>query len=133
MTWTGSHCMEPDPQLLPARLRTFLKPVPAKELAQQIGCDPRTAENIKQGHWPIARHWAGLVAAFGRDLTDAVFHPDAAIERLEQEVRTLERQLAETRARAEALEGGSARLAGAPAAHEDGAAARVARQRAQSR
>lgn len=97
MTWTGSQCMEPDPQVLPRRLRTFLQPVPAKELSRQIGCDLRTAENIKQGHWPIARHWAGLVAAFGRDLTEAVFHPDAAIERLERELAEHEERAKEAR------------------------------------
>lgn len=125
--------MELDPQVLPRRLRTFLAPVPAKELSRQIGCDVRTAENIRQGHWPIARHWAGLVAAFGRDLTEAVFHPDAAIERLEREVRDLERQLADRRARAEAVEGGRARLAQADARHEDRPASRVGPSRGPGR
>ena len=126
MTWTGLHCMEPDPQVLPKRLRTYLQPVPAKELSRRIGCDVRTAENIKQGHWPIARHWAGLVAAFGRDLTEAVFHPEAAVARLEQECRDLEQQLARKRAEAEQLAGHSARPAKALARVEDGAAAAVA-------
>jgi hypothetical protein len=114
--------MEPDPQLLPTRLRAFLAPVPAKELSRRIACDVRTAENIKSGHWPIARHWAGLVAAFGRDLTEAVFHPDAAAERLEQEVRHLEEQLAAKRALASRVEGPRARRAPAGARHEDGTA-----------
>jgi transcriptional regulator with XRE-family HTH domain len=71
----------------------------AKQLARKIGCDPRTAEGFRAGrHWPQARHWPGIIAAFGRDVTDAIFHPDAARARLEEEVRALEAQLAERRA-----------------------------------
>jgi len=87
-----------DPQLLSRRLARFVEPMPAKALSERIGCDVRTAENIRRGHWPIARHWAGLIAAFGRDLTEAVFHPDAAQERLAEEVAELEARLAERRA-----------------------------------
>ena len=111
MTSLSPHCMEVDPQVLPARLRRFLAPVPAKHLALAVPCDLRTAENIKSGHWPIARHWAGLVRAFGRDLTEAVFHPDAAAERLEREVAELEAQLATKRAAARALAGNAPRPA----------------------
>lgn len=93
------HCMRTDPQLLSDRLRAFVRErADAKGLSRLIGCDVRTAENIRQGHWPIARHWSGLVAAFGRDLTDAVFHPSIAVARLEAEVRDLEQQLADRRA-----------------------------------
>ena len=99
MTQTLEQCMRRDPQLLATRLQAFVRPrADAKTLAKLIGCDVRTAENIRRGHWPIARHWAGIVAAFGRDVTDAVFHPDAAAARLEAEVRELERTLAERRA-----------------------------------
>lgn len=108
MTYPEQHCMEADPHLLPSRLRRFLAPVSAKQLANAIPCDVRTAENIKSGHWPIARHWAGLVATFGRDVTEAVFFPDAAVERLEQEVRSLEAQLAAKKAAARALAGNQA-------------------------
>lgn len=125
MTWTGSHCMELDPQVLPKRLRSFLEPISAKELSRRACCDIRTAENIKQGHWPIARHWAGLVATFGRDLTDAVFHPDVAAERLEQECRDLERQLAEKRALASVVAGSEARRPQAPARYENRTPARL--------
>lgn len=69
-----------------------------KRLATAIDCTPKAAENILSGAWPCARHWAALVAAFGRDLTDSVFHPDEAAQRLEQEVRHLEQQLATRRA-----------------------------------
>jgi len=88
-----------DPHLLQARLAKFLAPIPAKELARKIDCDPRTAENIKGGHWPIARHWLGLIATFGEDITEAVFHPEKAAQRLEREVRDLE-SILETRRRA---------------------------------
>lgn len=99
MTSGASHCMEPAPQLLRARLADYVRRQgDAKTLARTINCDVRTAENIRSGHWPNARHWAGIVAAFGRDVTDAVFHPDAAAARLEAEVRELERTLAERRA-----------------------------------
>ena len=90
-----------DSQLLSDRLSRFLRRrVNAKTLALLIGCDPRTATNILSGHWPGARHWLGIVRAFGHDVTEAVFHPQDAIERLEQEAERLERQLQETRARA---------------------------------
>lgn len=98
--------MRTDPQLLSDRLRAFVRPrADAKTLARLVGCDVRTAENIRRGHWPIARHWAGLVATFGRDLTDAVFHPSAAAARLEAEVRELEQQLADRRAALRDVEG----------------------------
>ena len=71
----------------------------AKHLARQIGCDPRTAEGFRAGrHWPQAKHWTRIVVAFGRDVTEAVFHPDAARARLAEEVRELEAKLAERRA-----------------------------------
>ncbi|MES2724891.1 MAG: hypothetical protein V4656_17200 [Pseudomonadota bacterium] len=111
MTYAGFHCMRDDPQLLPNRLKAFVSKVPAKILADEIGCDVRTAENIRQGHWPIARHWVGLIRMFGEDLTEAVFHPERAAQRLEREVYALERQLAEKRAAAEAAARTAARLA----------------------
>lgn len=71
----------------------------AKDLARKIGCDPRSAEGYRAGrYWPQAKHWPGIVAAFGRDVTEAVFHTDAAIERLSREVAELEQQLAARRA-----------------------------------
>lgn len=98
MTYGALQSMRDDPQILANRLAEYLRPVPAKKLARAVGCDVRTAENIRRGHWPIARHWSGLIRAFGEDLTEAVFHPEKAIARLEREVADLEEQLAAKRA-----------------------------------
>lgn len=97
MTYGSELFMRPDPQILSRRLAAYVRPYPAKVLAQKIGCTERTAENIRRGHWPIARHWAALVRQFGRDLTDCVFHPDEAYARLSEEVAELEAKLAERR------------------------------------
>jgi hypothetical protein len=97
--------MRDDPQVLSRRLAAYVSPIPAKDLARRIGCDIRTAENIRRGHWPVARHWMGLIAAFGRDLTECVFHPEAAAERLQKEVQELERQLAERSAQLQMVGG----------------------------
>jgi hypothetical protein len=99
MTYGGDLFMRDDPQTLSRRLAGFVRPIPAKVLADKLGCTERTAENIRRGHWPIARHWLGLVRIFGRDLTEAVFHPEAATERLAKEVADLEAQLDARRAR----------------------------------
>lgn len=99
--------MRDDPRLLQERLARFVSAVPAKTLAERIGCDVRTAENIRRGAWPIARHWIGLVATFGRDVVDAVFIPDAAAVRIEQEVQELEARLAHRRATLRLVAGSS--------------------------
>ena len=84
----------------------------AKHLAREIGCDPRTAEGFRAGrHWPQAKHWAGLIATFGRDLTDAVFHPSEAAERLEREARELEQQAEAKRRMARQVAGDARRVA----------------------
>lgn len=71
----------------------------AKELARRIGCDPRTAEGFRAGrYWPQAKHWIGIVAEFGADCTDSVFHPAETALRLEKEIRDLEQQLAARKA-----------------------------------
>lgn len=86
----------------------------AKDLARRIGCDPRTAEGFRAGrHWPQAKHWLGLVTAFGADLTEAVFHPEKATERLEREIRELEQQLAERRAAHQRVAGRPSKIGGA--------------------
>lgn len=92
-----------DPLKPSGRLALFLRRAlgdahQTKRLASAIDCTPKAAENILSGAWPCARHWAALVAEFGRDITEAVFHPDEAAQRLEQEVRQLEQQLASRRA-----------------------------------
>jgi hypothetical protein len=91
----------------------------AKDLGRKIGCDPRAAEGYRAGrYWPAARHWPAIVAAFGRDVTEVVFFPDAAEERLTREVAALEQQLAERRAVLRVVATGAAgvgsRLAQAP-------------------
>jgi hypothetical protein len=98
MAYDGDLFMRDDPQVLSRRLAAFVRPFPAKALALRIGCTERTAENIRRGHWPIARHFLSLVREFGRDLTECVFHPDAAAARLEEEVAALEAELADKRA-----------------------------------
>lgn len=116
--------MVENPQLLSERLSRFLRRREnAKSLAAKIGCDRRTAENILSGTWPGARHWLGIVRAFGHDVTEAVFHPQAAIERLEREARRLESELQEARARAADHQGSAPGSAGR-------VAARSSRQRA---
>ena len=101
MTCLDGHCMERNPHILSERLAAYLRRrTTAKTLAGMVPCDVRTAENMRSGHWPNARHWLGLVAAFGDDVTQAVFHPEDAVARLETEVERLERELADTRARA---------------------------------
>lgn len=100
----------------------------AKDLARIAGCDPRTAEGFRAGrHWPQAKHWMGLVAAFGTDLTEAVFHPDRAAERLEREVAELARQLAEKKAALALVEpevcSFAPRVRPVPARHENRASA----------
>jgi len=100
MTYGASQGMVADPQILTQRLATFIRSKgDAKTLARAIPCDVRTAENMRTGrHWPTARHWAGLLSVFGQDVTEAVFHPDRAAARLEQEVLRLESELAARRA-----------------------------------
>lgn len=114
MTHGALQVMGNDPHILPSRLARYVAPIPAKRLARQIGCDVRTAENIKRGHWPIARHWIGLIRTFGEDITEAVFHPEKAAARLEREVLDLEQQLAEKRAALVASAGSRAPKAGRP-------------------
>jgi len=83
----------------------------AKDLARIIGCDPRSAENYRAGrYWPQAKHWLGIVQAFGRDVTDAVFHPEEAAARLAMEIRDLEDHLAKKRAALADSESAAARL-----------------------
>lgn len=115
--------MRDDPQLLQDRLAAFVRQrADAKTLARLIQCDVRTAENIRRGHWPTARHWLGLIAAFGADVTEAVFHPDQATARLEAEVRALEQQLEERKAALRETAGSGARAPQALAPVLDGAA-----------
>lgn len=136
MTSGALQIMVSDPQLLSARLAAFVRSKgDAKTLARTISCDVRTAENMRSGrHWPTARHWAGLLAAFGQDVTEAVFHPDQAAARLEKEVLHLEQQLAARRAALRDVAGAQARdpqiVARGARTAEDLAAARPPETRA---
>lgn len=113
----------------------------AKHLARQIGCDQRTAEGFRAGrHWPQAKHWLGLVGAFGREITDFIFHPEQAVSRLEREVADLERQLAEREAQLRLVSGevGSPPRQQKPTRkasshHENGAAASLTPARKKTR
>lgn len=79
-----------DPRSLQTRLASFVAGrATTKQLARLLDSDVRTAENIRRGHWPQAKHFAAIVRAFGRDVIDAVFNPEIeAVEaRLEAEER----------------------------------------------
>lgn len=105
--WTMQSTERDLSEMLGAYLRS--RTPSAKHLAKQIGCDPRTAEGFRAGrHWPQAKHWMGLIGAFGKDITEAVFHPEQAAERLKREVADLERQLQQKQAALE-LAGNEAR------------------------
>lgn len=120
MTCIGPQSMSHDPQILPVRLGRYLAKLPAKEVARIARCDIRTAENIKRGqNWPIARHWLGLVATFGEDLTEAVFHPEKANARLAREIYDLEQTLAAKRAALVGVQGDSSGLAETGARTQD--------------
>lgn len=76
-------------------------------MSKEIGCSPKTAENMLDGHWPNSRHFQRIVQIFGQDVLDAVFGPDinATVARLRREEAALEQLLAEKRARRIAVEG----------------------------
>lgn len=124
--WTMQSTERDLSEMLGAYLRA--RTPSAKHLARQIGCDPRTAEGFRAGrHWPQAKHWMGLIGAFGKDITEAVFHPEQAAERLQREVADLERKLAEQKAQLQLVESEArsfaARAQTAEARHENRAAA----------
>jgi hypothetical protein len=98
MTYGGELFMRDDPQVLSRRLAAFVRPIPAKVLAEKIGCTERTAENIRRGHWPIARHWLALVRTFGRDLTESFFTPTRPPPVSPRRLPHLKRELAAKRA-----------------------------------
>lgn len=98
--------MRDDPRSLQTRLSAFVAGrTTSKQLARMIDSDVRTAENIRRGHWPQARHFAAIVRLFGRDVIDAVFSPEiAAVEaRLEAEERHARQVYLAARARREAV------------------------------
>lgn len=109
MTATGQTIMRDDPQILLRRFAEYVRPYPAKVLAETIDCSERTAENFRSGRsWPSARHWRLIVSAFGRDVLAAVFEPEIndTLARLAREQRQLEERLEQIRARRRAAAGG---------------------------
>lgn len=95
-----------DPRSLQTRLACFVAGrTTTKQLARLLDSDVRTAENIRRGHWPQAKHFAAIVRAFGRDVIDAVFSPEIeAVEaRLEAEERHARQVYLAARARREAV------------------------------
>jgi hypothetical protein len=112
MTDMTEHYMADFRQPLSDRLPAFLaRRLPHagrdKHLAREIDVDPRTARNILAGHWPSREAWRGIVRAFGRDVLDAVFAPeiDEVLARQAAEIKALEEQLANRRARYRAVAG----------------------------
>jgi hypothetical protein len=106
MTELSMDFMRDDPRSLQTRLAVFVaERTTSKQLARMIDSDVRTAENIRRGHWPQARHFAALVRLFGRDVIDAVFNPEiAAVEaRLEAEERHARQVYLAARARRQAV------------------------------
>lgn len=103
----GLSSYEPRERLAAYLRRRFAGEHQTKRLAGLIGCTPKTAENILNGHWPNSRHWAAIVRGFGRDVIEAVFSPeiDETVARLEEEVRALEQQLEEKLARKRQIAG----------------------------
>jgi hypothetical protein len=133
MAYGDATFMRDDPQILLKRLSDFVQPIPAKVLAKKAGCTEDTAEHFRLGRsWPNARHWLNLIGSFGTDITDAVFHPERALARLQQEVQALEQELAAKRAALGAVADGGRSFAPsgakARARHENRSAALSGRE-----
>lgn len=110
MTMTNQR---PGPHILLERFAEYVRPYPAKVLAETLDCTERTAENFRRGtSWPTARHWRLIVQAFGRDVLAAVFEPEIndVVARLKREEAQLEARLDEIRQRRRQAVGGLAGL-----------------------
>lgn len=112
MTYVGAECMDVEDHILSSRLSDFLHDQypsdRSKRLARDIGCEPRTAKNILNRHWPSARHLRAIIQRFGTDVIDAVFtvEVEPVVARLTAEERRLEEQLAQAQARRRQAQGG---------------------------
>jgi hypothetical protein len=112
MTYAVEHFMDLENDALRKRLGRYLEKQYASEkasrLSQDIQCDPRTAQNILNCHWPNARNMRAIVRRFGRDVIEAVFAPEVepTLARLTAEVRALEEKLERTRAHHRQVAGG---------------------------
>lgn len=103
------HIMDFEDQTLLDRFAEYVRPYPAKVLAQAIKCDERTAKHFRAGtSWPTHRHWREIIRAFGRDVIAAVFEPEIndTLARLDREAVQLEERLALVRARRRQAVGG---------------------------
>jgi hypothetical protein len=121
MTYADPQSMTFDRQPLQKRLSSFLEskyPGPNRDarLAQDIGCDPRSARNYFLGHWPSADRLSAIIRRFEDDIWHAVLSPDADSEaaRLQAEIEELEGQLAAKKARRQRLASGPKGLARTP-------------------
>jgi hypothetical protein len=102
MTYAERTFMGDGPTILLERFAAYVRPYPAKKLAEWFGCTEKTAENFRAGvSWPNARHWRLIVRTFGRDILAALYDPeiDNTLARLRREERELEERLHELRAR----------------------------------
>ena len=91
-----------------------------KRLAADLGCQPKTAENMLGGSWPSDMHLAAIVRRFGADVWRALFAVDLDAEdaRLALEESRLAQALDETRARRRPLSGALAGGSGVRAEYE---------------
>jgi hypothetical protein len=107
MTYAGEHFMAHDGRTLQGRFREFVnREYPSdKHLAQAAKCDPRTARNMRLGHWPAPRHLAELIRRHGRLLISVVFDPelDDVAARIELAIREREGELEELKAQLRAV------------------------------
>ncbi len=112
MTYAVEHFMDLENDALRKRLGRFLERQyqsdKACRLSQDISCDPRTAQNILNCHWPNARHMRAIIRRFGRDVIEAVFAPEIepVHARLIAEERALEEKLERVRAHRRQVAGG---------------------------
>jgi|SRR5579859_692829 len=110
---------EPGPSLGAYLRRRYRRDHRVKRLADDLGCTPKAAENILNGHWPNARLFRAIVRRFGQDVLDALFGSDVDRARLEAEVRELEEELERKRVGLRQAAGAGARLQGRMAAAEE--------------
>ena len=92
-----------------SRLRRYLaaRCATPKQLAREIQCSAKTAENILAEHWPSDLVLANIIRRFGRDVWEVVFLPDLdPVEaQVLAEIQVLERKLAEQKAHLRAVAG----------------------------
>ena len=101
----------------------------AKDLALLTDIDVRSAEGYRAGrHLPKVPAFLRILQTLGSDIAEALTDPEVAEVRLSQEVKDLEKQLAEKRALRD-LAGSAPRFQTRAARHEDRPAPQVERGR----